>query len=65
MHIARTTMQKIYTNARKKIADALVEGCVIKIQGGYYELCDGKEHFCGCGGCHRHRTDNDQLWRII
>ena len=57
MHIARTTVQQIYTSARKKIAHALVDGCVIKIYGGDYELCDGKEHSCGCGGCHRHRTD--------
>lgn len=55
MHIARATVQQIYTSARKKLADALVEGRPIHIAGGEYRLCDGKEHICGCGGCHQHR----------
>lgn len=55
MKIARTTVQQIYTNARKKIAHALVEGLILKIEGGDYSLCDGSEHHCGCGGCRRSR----------
>ncbi len=55
MTIARTTVQQIYTAARKKIADALVEGLPLRIEGGNYQLCDGGESQCGCGGCRRHR----------
>lgn len=53
MKIARTTVQQIYNNARKKIARTLVEGLTLKIEGGDYRLCDGKEKFCGCGHCRR------------
>lgn len=55
MHIARTTVQQIYASARKKLADALVEGKPILISGGDFQLCEGKESECGCGGCYRHR----------
>lgn len=55
MKVARTTVQMIYNNARKKIAHAFVNGLPIKIEGGDYKLCDGKEQFCACGGCEKHR----------
>ncbi len=55
MQIARTTAQQIYNLARMKIATALVDGMGIRIMGGDYRLCDGKEEHCACGGCQRHR----------
>ncbi len=55
MHIARATVQQIYTSAREKLATALVEGRPIQITGGDYRLCDGQERHCNCGGCRRHR----------
>lgn len=55
MHVARTTVQLIYNSARKKLAYALVEGRPLRIEGGDYQICDGREDTCGCGGCRKHR----------
>jgi predicted DNA-binding protein (UPF0251 family) len=55
MNIARTTVQRIYNDARKKLAESLVNGKILQIEGGDYKLCDGLEKFCGCGGCGRHK----------
>lgn len=55
MKIARTTVQQMYNDARKKMASCLVDGRPLKIQGGNYRLCDGHEDSCKCGGCNRHR----------
>lgn len=55
MNIARTTVQRIYSEARKNLAESLVKGKVLKIEGGDYKLCNGKGKFCGRGNCQRHR----------
>lgn len=55
MGVSRSTIQSIYDSARKKIAESIVDGKVLWIEGGEYLLCDGKAGGCGGGGCHRHR----------
>lgn len=60
MNIARTTVQGIYNEARKKIAESLVNGKVLRIEGGDYQLCDGLEKTCRCGGCRRHKYDAEE-----
>lgn len=57
MKIARSTVQATYVDARQKLADALVNGKVLKIQGGDYRLCDGSRSGCG-RGCRRRRHEN-------
>lgn len=48
MGVARTTAQAIYSNARAKLAQSLVEQKELRIQGGDYVLCDGGAQGCGC-----------------
>lgn len=52
MGIARTTVQGIYNGARKKMADVLVHGKCLDIEGGNYMLCENFESACG-HGCQR------------
>ncbi len=41
MNISQPTFQRIYESARKKIADALVNGKAIRIGGGPYTIARG------------------------
>ena len=54
MNIARSTVQGIYIEARKKLAQSLVNGKILLIEGGEYRLCEGLGNGCG-RGCHRQR----------
>lgn len=49
--VGRTTAQKIYDRTRKKLAEALVLGLPIKIEGGDYRLCNGNADFCYKNNC--------------
>lgn len=44
--VGRTTVQKIYDTARKKLADALVLGLPLRIEGGDFRLCSGNTESC-------------------
>ncbi|MGN0521923.1 MAG: DUF134 domain-containing protein [Eubacterium sp.] len=57
MDVARSTITSIYEEARKKIADAVVNGKGLTIGGGDIELCRNCKSCCGscgknkCGRC--------------
>lgn len=71
MQVARTTVQKIYGNARKKLADVLVLGLPLRIEGGDVQLCDGISNGCIQSSCfkrHFHtqyqKPEGDAVMRI-
>ena len=52
MSVARATVQRIYNEARKKLAEMLVNGAPLRIEGGDYLLCQDPGGF-PCRGCRR------------
>ena len=47
MDVSRTTVTEIYEKSREKLADSLVNGKQLIIEGGDYRICDGSAvHFC-------------------
>lgn len=57
MGIARTSVQKMYEEARYKLSQTLVEGKTLQINGGDYYICN-KNSFCHrkCGRYHSNRN---------
>ena len=52
MEVARTTVQAIYQSARRKLADCIVNGKRLIIDGGEYRICEYGKKCCGHGqGC--------------
>ena len=47
MNVSRATVTAIYENARKKLADALVNGKRLVVEGGDISLCENASHCCG------------------
>ena len=47
----RTTVQGIFNDARRKLADALVNGKMLFIEGGDIDICERENAGCGrkCG----------------
>lgn len=60
MNVARTTVQRIYDNARRKIADCIVNNKVLLIEGGEYELCKDRTSGFRCGNCQRRRRGRNR-----
>lgn len=62
MDVARTTVTGIYTAARKKLADCLVNGKILVIKGGDYKICGAeKDCRCPCQGRHTCRAPKGDL----
>lgn len=61
--VGRTTVQKIYETARKKIADALVLGYSLKIEGGDIDLCNGNAKSCYKKDCFNRQIQKQYLSR--
>ncbi len=55
MNVARGTVQRIYSDARAKLAESLINGSVLKIEGGDYQLYPDHESMQECGQCRRNR----------
>ena len=51
MGVSRPTVQLIYTRAREKMADFLVNGKRLVIEGGAYKVCEAKTNRCDSGHC--------------
>jgi predicted DNA-binding protein (UPF0251 family) len=49
MHVSRPTFHRILESARKKLADALINGKAIQIEGGNFELAQ-RRFRCGNDG---------------
>ena len=60
MGVSSTTVQGVYDSARRKLADALVNGKRLTIAGGDYVLCDE----CS-GGCRRAKRGLCPRWMEI
>ena len=60
MQVARTTVQRIYEIARKKIADALIDGHPLRIEGGDFRICDGQSSNCSFGGCYK-----QEIYKVV
>ncbi len=50
MGVSRQTLQRLLTEARAKVADALMEGKALRIEGGNYILREGAGRW-RCGRC--------------
>lgn len=55
MGIARSTVTGIYDSARTKLADALIHGKSLKIQGGDYTICSGEREKCSRHCCKKEK----------
>lgn len=67
MNLVRTSVTAIYARARQKIADSLVNGKELWIEGGNYEVCEGNLPTCAhkaasasCAACGKKTTPQQE-----
>lgn len=58
MGVARTTVQAVYNSARSKLAEVLVDGKELIIEGGNYTICPKGSGCCKKGGCKDENCSN-------
>lgn len=63
MNIARTTVQGIYKVARRKMAESLVDGKLLIIDGGEIRICNNLGNECG-PGCQKERQRQRNKQRL-
>ncbi|MFA6800643.1 MAG: DUF134 domain-containing protein [Acholeplasmataceae bacterium] len=51
MDLSRASLQRIYYSAKQKIAESLVLGKLLKIEGGNYRLCNLDDDCFSCTHC--------------
>jgi predicted DNA-binding protein (UPF0251 family)/DNA-directed RNA polymerase subunit RPC12/RpoP len=49
MGISRSTFQRLVTEARRKVAQALVNGAAIQVEGGTFRVVAARWHCADCG----------------
>ncbi|GIK43681.1 MAG: UPF0251 protein [Chloroflexota bacterium] len=49
MNVSRSTFQRLVTEARRKVALALVNGAALHIEGGTFRVMAVRWHCAGCG----------------
>ena len=57
----RLAVDAVHDGAQDYLLKGEVEGRLLCITGGNYELCQGAEEFCACGGCPRHRRRRERM----
>ncbi len=55
INVARSTVQASYASARKKLAECIVRGRMLVIEGGDIHFCDHRSQSCLHGCC---KTNN-------
>lgn len=62
MQVSRATVQKLYQDARSKIAGSLVNGNLLKIEGGDFQLYSESERGNCCCGRQRNRRRRNESY---